>query len=97
MRGILHFSAFSPPNGGFFFCRKSLKVKQERLKLIRSVGSREVIIVPSPLDSNVIGKVIVEDIFSKNNVLLMIAGTVLTKPLIERLQNYKIVEVNVAE
>jgi hypothetical protein len=61
------------------------------------VGSREVIIVPSPLDSNVIGKVIVEDIFSKNNVLLMIAGTVLTKPLIERLQKNKIVEVNVAE
>jgi hypothetical protein len=61
------------------------------------VGSREVIIVPSPLDSNVIGKVIVEDIFSKNNVLLMIAGTVLTKTLIERLQKNKIVEVNVAE
>jgi hypothetical protein len=53
--------------------------------------------VPSPLDSNVIGKVIVEDIFSKNNVLLMIAGTVLTKTLIERLQKNKIVEVNVAE
>jgi hypothetical protein len=53
--------------------------------------------VPSPLDSNVIGKVIMEDIFSKNNVLLMIAGTVLTKPMIERLQKYNIVEVNVAD
>jgi hypothetical protein len=57
----------------------------------------KVIGVPSPLDSSVIGKEIVEDIYSKNSVLLMKAGTVLTKPLIERLQKYNIVQVTIAD
>jgi hypothetical protein len=54
-----------------------------------------VIVVQRPLDSNAIGKVILEDIYSKNNVLLMKAGTELTKSLIERLQKNDIVQVKI--
>jgi hypothetical protein len=57
----------------------------------------EVSVVSVPLDSNVIGKALLEDIHSKNGSLLMKAGVVLTKSLIERLQKNNIVKVHVAE
>jgi hypothetical protein len=60
-----------------------------------SAASREVIFVLKALDSDVIGKVILEDIYSKNNVLLTKAGTVLTKSLVERLQKNNIVQVKI--
>jgi hypothetical protein len=56
---------------------------------------REVNVVQSPLNSEVIGKAILEDIYSRNKLLLMKAGTVLTKSLIERLQKNNIVEVKI--
>jgi hypothetical protein len=56
-----------------------------------------VIDVQIPLDSNAIGKVIVEDIYSKNGALLMKAGVELTKSLVERLQKNNIVQVYVSE
>jgi hypothetical protein len=53
--------------------------------------------MPMSLDSNVIGKVLVEDIYTKNGILLMKAGVELTKSLVERLQNNNIVQVNVGD
>jgi hypothetical protein len=49
------------------------------------------------LNSDSLGKVIVEDIYSKSGALLMKAGVELTKSIIERLQKNNITEVSVAE
>jgi hypothetical protein len=51
--------------------------------------------VQMQLDSNAIGKVIEEDIYSRNGALLMKAGVELTKSLVERLQKNNIVKVTV--
>jgi hypothetical protein len=56
-----------------------------------------VTIVLRSLDSNVIGKVILEDVYSRKNILLMKAGTVLTKSLIERLQKNNIVQAKIRD